>query len=156
MHRMIRKVVPVIVVAMALGGVAAAQSLKGGEPITVAKPTRVSELHAAPEKFIGQTVRVSGTVTAVCTAEGCWAAVKDQVTDQTVRFQAEHDGKIVFPLTLKGKTGTFQGEFVKIGANDKEGHEAAAEHAHAEPKAADFGSRYQIKVTGWVSERVEQ
>jgi|SRR5688572_15853982 len=156
MHRMIRRVVPVIVVVMALGGVVLAQSAKGGGPVNVLKPTRVSELHASPERFVGQTIRVDGIVTAVCTAEGCWAAVRDQATDQTVRFQAEHDGKIVFPLTLKGKAGSFQGEFVKIGTNDKEAHEAAAEHAHAEPKAADFGSRYQIKVTGWVSERVEQ
>jgi hypothetical protein len=56
----------------------------------------------------------------------------------------------VFPITLKGKSGSFQGEFVKIAADDKEGHEAAAEHAHSEPKSADFGSRYQIKVSGAV------
>ncbi len=155
MYRVIR-IVPVVLVVLALGGVLLAQSGKNGGPVTVLKATKVSDLYASPEKFVGKTVRVDGKVTSVCTEMGCWVAVKDAVTDQTVRFQADHEGKIVFPLTLNGKAGSFQGEFIKIGADDKEAHEAAAEHAHAEPKAADFGSRYQIKVTGWVSERLDQ
>lgn len=153
MGLVIRSVVPVVLVVMALGSVVFAQAARNGGPVNVQTATRVSELHASPDKFVGKTIRVDGIVTSVCTEMGCWVAVKDHQTDQTVRFQAEHDGAIVFPIALKGKAGSFQGEFVKIGATDKEAHEAAAEHAHAEPKAADFGSRYQIKVTGWTSER---
>ena len=41
--------------------------------------------------------------------------------------------------------------FVKIGADDHEAKEAAAEHAHSQPKAAEFGSRYQFQVTGAVA-----
>jgi hypothetical protein len=149
MRRMIRSVVPVVLVAMALGSVVVAQSAKFGAPVTVSTATPVRELYANPEKFVGKTIRVDGVVTSVCTEMGCWVAVKDVKTDQTVRFQADHDGKIVFPIALKGKAGSFQGEFVKIGSNDTEAHEAAAEHAHAEPKNADFGSRYQIQVSGW-------
>src|SRR5688572_19391385 len=156
MHRVIGIALPLVLVAMAWSGVTAAQGTKSGAPVTVVKPTLVKDLHATPEQFVGKTIRVDGVVTSVCTEMGCWVAVKDMATDQTVRFQAEHDGKIVFPLALKGKVGSFQGEFVKIGATDKEAHEAAAEHAHAEPKSADFGSKYQIKVTGWVSERLNQ
>jgi len=133
-----------------LSSVALAQSLKFGGPVNVATPMRVSELYASPDKYVGKTIRVDGLVTAVCEDMGCWLAVKDGQTDQTVRFQAEHDGKIVFPLTLKGKGGSFQGEFIKIGANDHEAKEAAGEHAHADPKGAAFGSRYQIKITGAV------
>lgn len=149
MRRMIRRVVPVFIAAIALGSVLFAQSARYGEPVTVLKATPVSELYANPEKFVGKTIRVDGVVTSVCTEMGCWVAVKDGKTDQAVRFQADHDGKIVFPLALKGKAGSFQGEFMKIGANDQEAHEAAAEHAHSEPKNADFSSRYQIQVTGW-------
>ena len=148
MRRIIRIVVPVVLTVVMAGAVVFADSLKFGGPVNVPNPTRVSDLHASPEKFVGKTIRVDGIVTSVCTEMGCWVAVKDVQTDQTVRFQAEHDGKIVFPITLKGKTGSFQGDFVKIGANDHEAKEAAAEHAHSDPKAADFGSRYQIKVTG--------
>jgi len=151
MRGLIRTALPVVLVVFALGSVTLAQTPKYGGPINVQTATRVTELHATPEKFVGKTIRVDGLATSVCTDMGCWVAVKDLETDQTVRFQAEHDGSIVFPITLKGKPGSFQGQFVKIGASDGHAHEAAAEHAHAETKAADFGSKYQIKVTGWVS-----
>ena len=151
MRRMIGYVVAVAV--LMASGVASAQEAKTGSPVNVKDATKVSDLYASPEKFVGKTIRVDGIVTSVCTEMGCWVAVKDKVTDQAVRFQAEHDGTIVFPLSLKGKSGSFQGEFVTIGANDHEAKEAAAEHAHAEPKAAEFGSKDQIKVTGWTSEQ---
>jgi hypothetical protein len=153
MRHLIRRVVPAVLATMALGGVVLAQGGKYGGPVNVQKATTVKELYAAPDTFVGKTIRVDGVVTSVCEEMGCWLAVRDldgQNAGQTVRFQAEHDGKIVFPLTLKGRPGSFQGEFVKIGANDHEAREAAAEHAHADPKAADFGSKYQIKVTGAV------
>jgi hypothetical protein len=149
MHRMIRQVVPVVIGVVVMGAGVLAQPQKFGGPVTVATPTAVSELHASPEKFVGKTVRVDGLVTLVCTGDGCWVAVKDGRTDQTVRFQAEHDHKIVFPITLKGKAGSFQGVFMKIGANTPEAKEAA-EHAHGDAKAAAFGSVYEIRVTGAV------
>jgi hypothetical protein len=87
----------------------------------------------------------------VCTAEGCWMALgATDNPDQAVRFQAEHDGKIVFPLSLKGKKASAEGVFVKIG-DAAHGKEAAREHAHAQPNAAEFGSRYQFQVTGAVA-----
>jgi hypothetical protein len=149
MRRLIGQVVPIVlgVVVMSVGVLA--QSQKFGGPVNVATATTVSELHASPEKFVGKTVRVDGLVTSVCTGDGCWVAVKDGRTDQTVRFQAEHDRSIVFPITLKGKAGSFQGVFTKIGANTPEAKEAA-EHAHAEGKTVDFASKYEIKVTGAV------
>jgi hypothetical protein len=154
MRRMIRKVVPVVLgVAAAMSAAVLAQGKQFGEPVNVLQATTVKELYASPEKFVGKTIRVDGVVTSVCEEMGCWLAVRDgdgQNAHQTVRFQAEHDGKIVFPITLKNAFGSFQGEFVKIGANDHEAKEAAAEHAHSDPKAADFGNKYQIKVTGAV------
>ena len=68
-----------------------------------------------------------------------------------MRFQAEHDGKIVFPISLMGKKASAEGVFVKIDAGDHEAKEAAGEHAHSQPKAAEFGNRYQFEVTGAVA-----
>lgn len=144
MKRMIRVCGLAVAAVVAASSMAAAQ--KFGGPVNVAEPTKVSDLHASPERFVGKTIRVDGVIAAVCQMEGCWVAVKDAKTDQTVRFQAEHDGKVAFPITSKGKAGSFQGEFVKIGADD---HEAKS-HAHAEGKSVDFGTRYQIKLTGAV------
>ena len=149
MRSMMMNILPVMAVIALLGAGVRADGTYGAG-VNVQAATKVSDLYASPDTFVGKTIRVDGVVTSVCTEMGCWVAVKDKVTDQSVRFQAEHDGKIVFPITLKGKSGSFQGEFVRIAANDMEGHEAAAEHAQSEPKSADFGSRYQIKVTGAV------
>ena len=145
-----RSVMAVVLMAAAFGAGVQAET-KYGAGVTLGKATPVSELYASPEKFVGKTVRVDGVVTAVCTAEGCWMAIgATEDPDQAVRFQAEHDGKIVFPISLKGKQASAEGVFVKIGA-DGHGKEAAGEHAHAQPKAADFGSRYQFKVIGAVT-----
>jgi hypothetical protein len=146
---MIRQVVPVVLGIVALSAGVLAQSQKFGGPVDVPEATTVKELHASPDKFVGKTIRVDGVITAVCQMEGCWVAVRDasgQNTDQTVRFQADHDGKVAFPITAKGKTGSFQGEFVKIAGDD---HEAQS-HAQAEGKTAAFATRYQIKLTGAV------
>jgi Domain of unknown function (DUF4920) len=151
MGRIVRSVVLVGVVAMAFG-VGLRAETKFGAGVTLTKATPISELYALPEKFVGKTVRVDGVVTAVCTEMGCWLAIgASNNPDQAVRFQAEHDGKIVFPISLKGQQASAEGVFVKIGAGDHEAKEAAGEHAQAQPKAADFGNRYQFQVTGAVA-----
>jgi len=136
---------------MAFGGSVLADT-KFGAGVTLTKATPISELYASPEKFVGKTVRVDGVVTAVCTEMGCWLAIGATGNpDQAVRFQAEHDGKIVFPISLMGQKASAEGVFVKIGAGDHEAKEAAGEHAHSQPKAAEFGNRYQFQVTGAVA-----
>jgi hypothetical protein len=151
MSRIVRSIVPVVVVALALGVTLGAET-KFGAGVSLAKATPIADLYASPDRFVGKTVRVDGVVTAVCTEMGCWLAIGDADNpDQAVRFQADHDGKIVFPISLKGQKASAEGVFVKIGANDHEAKEAAGEHAHSQPKAADFGSRYQFQVTGAVA-----
>ena len=94
--------VAMAVAVMALGGSVLADT-KFGAGVTLTKATPISELYASPEKFVGKTVRVDGVVTAVCTEMGCWLAIGAiNDPDQAVRFQAEHDGKIVFPISLMG------------------------------------------------------
>lgn len=137
---------------VALGAGLHAADTTYGAGVKLAAATPVKDLYASPEAFVGKTVRVDGVVTSVCTEAGCWLAIAaaDQ-PDQAVRFQAEHDGKIVFPITLKGKMASAEGVFAKIVAGDMEANEAASEHAASDPKAAAFGSKYQFKVTGAVA-----
>jgi len=152
MHRMTRPLTAMVLVAIVSGVVAQAAETKYGAGVSIATATPIKELYASPEKFVGTTVRVDGIVTAVCTEMGCWLALgAADNPDQAVRFQADHDGKIVFPITLKGKQASAEGVFIKIAAGDKEATEAAGEHAASQPKAADFGRRYQFQVTGAVA-----
>jgi len=151
MGRIVRRVGLVVLVAVAFG-VGLRAETRFGAGVSLTKATPISELYASPEKFVGKTVRVDGVVTAVCTEMGCWLAIgASNDPDQAVRFQAEHDGKIVFPISLKGQKASAEGVFVKIGAGDQEARDAAGEHAHAQPKAAEFGNRYQFQVTGAVA-----
>lgn len=152
MHRMTRHAITLVLVAIVFGAAAQAAETKYGAGVSIATATPIKELYASPEKFVGKTLRVDGIVTAVCTEMGCWLALGAvDNPDQAVRFQADHDGKIVFPITLKGKQASAEGVFIKIAAGDKEATEAAGEHAASQPKAADFGRRYQFQVTGAVA-----
>jgi hypothetical protein len=154
MRSKIRSVVPVILAVLAFGAGLRAAETKYGAGVTLQASTSIKDLYASPEQYVGKTLRVDGVVTSVCTGMGCWLALgAADNQDQAVRFQAEHDGKIVFPIALKGKKASAQGVFVKISAGDHEANEAAAEHAHSQPKAAEFGKQYQFQVTGAVAEQ---
>ena len=151
MHRVIRNVVPVVLLAM-LFVVGLGAETKYGAGVKLSTATPISELYASPEKFVGKTVRIDGVVTAVCEAMGCWLAIgAANNPHQAVRFQADHDGKIVFPMSLMGKKASAEGVFVKIDGSDPEAKEAAGEHAHSQPKAAEFGNKYQFEVTGAIA-----
>lgn len=153
MRHIIRQAAAAALVALTLGALAqAAAETKYGAGVSIATATPIKDLYTSPEQFVGKTLRVDGTVTAVCTEMGCWLALgAADNPDRAVRFQAEHDGKITFPITLKGKKVSAEGKFVRIGANDHEAQEAAREHAPANATAAEFGSKYQFQVTGAIA-----
>lgn len=153
MTRIVRCFAFVAVALIALAASLQAAETTYGAGVKLATATPINDLYASPEKFVGKTVRVDGVVTSVCTEMGCWLAIgATDNQDQAVRFQAEHDGKIVFPITLKGKPASAEGVFVKIDASNKEANEAAGEHAASQPKAAEFGKKYQFQVTGAIAQ----
>ena len=139
-------------VAMAVVGLVAAAPRgdeKFGKGVTLTEATPLKALFETPEKFVGKTIRIDGVATAVCAEMGCWMALGESATaENTVRLKVEHDGKIVFPISLMGQKASAEGVFVKIGADDHEAKEAAREHARSHPTAAEFGDRYQFQVTG--------
>jgi hypothetical protein len=112
--------------------------------------TPVSQVLARPADFEGRTVRVEGVVTAVCTAMGCWMSLApgDTPNASGVLIKVD-DGVIVFPVSAKGKRAAAQGVVQRVGAADREGQEAAQEHAqHEERHEAGATTRWQIKATG--------
>jgi hypothetical protein len=123
---------------------------------TVKDATPIAQLLATPADFQGKTVRVEGIVTDVCTMMGCWMGIApaDAPKGPSVLIKVD-DGVIVFPTSARGKRATAQGVMERVGAADKEGQEAAREHAehagHAEhgagAKTAETTS-WQIKATG--------
>jgi Domain of unknown function (DUF4920) len=127
-----------------------------GAAPTVKDATPIAQLLATPADFQGKTVRVEGIVTDVCTMMGCWMGIApaDAPTSPAVLIKVD-DGVIVFPTSARGKRATAQGVMERVGAADKEGQEAAREHAehaeHAEHGAgakAEETTSWQIKATG--------
>ena len=122
---------------------------KLGAGVTLTDATPIAAIHAKPADFVGKTVRIDGVVTAVCQEMGCWLAIaSEQEKGLIVRLKVDHDAGIMFPVEAKGKKVSAEGVFEKIGADDKEGNEAAAEQKPTGGKADAFGKSYQLKGRG--------
>ena len=123
---------------------------KLGKGVTLTEATPLKALFETPEKFVGKTIRIDGVVTAVCEEMGCWMALGESATaENSLRLKVEHDGKIVFPISAKGKTVSAEGVFVKVSATDKESKEVIKEQA-AVMTVSDFSKTYQINASGAV------
>lgn len=147
---MIRVLRGALVAIAVIGLTAAASDDKLGKGVTLKEATPMKALFETPEKFVGKTIRIDGVVTAVCEEMGCWMALGESATSEnTVRLKVSHDGKIVFPISAKGKAASAEGVFVKITATDKESKEVIKEQAEV-MKVSEFSKTYQINVTGAV------
>ena len=123
----------------------AAEPAKYGTGVTLKESLPVERVIAKPADFEGKTVRVDGTVTAVCTMMGCWMALAPADNPKSAMMIKVEDGVIVFPVSAKGKRATAEGVVQRIG-NDHEAQEAAAEVAA--DTQADKPVQWQIKATG--------
>jgi hypothetical protein len=135
-------------VAMASMAMASSQE-KFGAGVALDQATPIADIVKNPEAFVGKTLRIDGTATAVCAHMGCWMAVSESAAEgaATVRLKVE-DGVIVFPVSAKGKAVSAQGTFERIKADDVEGNEAASEHAKHQAKPEAATAKYQLKATG--------
>ena len=83
-------------------GLALAGQKVYGKGVTGEGLNKISEILAAPDAFIGQTVRVQGTAVAGCAHRGCWINIASDQEGQTIRMQVK-DGEIVFPPEIIGE-----------------------------------------------------
>ena len=140
---------------LAIGMLAFVAPLAGGETrlgtgVTLQDSTPIKSLLEQPATYVGKTIRIDGVVTAVCQEMGCWMALGESAqAENSVRLKVTHDGKIVFPISAKGKTVSAEGVFEKVSATDKESKEVIKEQA-AVMKVSDFSKTYQISTTGAV------
>lgn len=104
---------------LGLGGLAlASEGTKYGEGVTLSTATPIADILAAPETYLGKTVRVDGTVSAVCEEMGCWIELSDPALKKGLRFKVE-DGVIVFPVSAKGRQASAQGAVEKLGEGER-------------------------------------
>jgi hypothetical protein len=84
-----------------------------GKGVTLKETTKISEIYANPDKYVGKLLRVEGTITDVCSKRGCWMLIASDKEFQTLRFKVE-DGVIVIPMEAKGKPAIAEGTVRKI------------------------------------------
>jgi hypothetical protein len=101
------------------------EAVRVGTPITTKKSTDIKALAADPRRYVGQTLRIEGTVKKVCQGAGCWVEVAAK-GGQT--FLAKSlDESVLLPMDCAGRKITVQGVVTMIPPKD------AAAHQHAEP-----------------------
>lgn len=128
---------------------------KYGKGLSGSDTIKVSELIASPDKYIGKTVRVEGTITDVCAKRGCWMMIAGDKEFQTIRFKVD-DGVIVIPMSAKGKSAVAEGVFAKLELTKEQAVEHAKHQAEEMKKPFDPASvtgpqtLYQLKGTGAV------
>lgn len=106
-----------------------------GDALTLTDATSVTAILADPDVYVGQQLRVEGTVVEVCQMQGCWIAVAGDNEGERLRVKVE-DGVIVFPQTATGHHARVEGVMEKLELTMDEAL-ARAEH-HAEENGLEF------------------
>lgn len=120
-----------------------------GAGVSLTETTPITRLLDRPADFEGTTVRVEGTVQAVCMHMGCWMAFAPaEAPDGRALLVKVDDGVIVFPVSAKGRRAVAQGVIERIGVNNIEGQQAATEHAREAGVPVAAARSWQLKATG--------
>ena len=113
-----------------------------GDPLQLKQSTKVSEINAHPDKYVGKRVQIEGMIIEVCAARGCWVDIASDEPFKKIQVKVV-DGEIVFPMEAKGRTAQVEGIVEKLELS----HEQALQWE--EHKAMEQGTKFDpSKVTG--------
>jgi hypothetical protein len=85
-------------------------SRRFGEPLAAdAQRVRLNEIVQTPQRFTGRSVRVEGTVAAVCQHMGCWMEIRDEAMQAHVRM---HGHSFFVPRDVNGHRAAVQATVV--------------------------------------------
>lgn len=142
-----------IVLALLISTSFAGDGKKYGKDITLKEKTKVSDILANPEKYVGKKVLIEGPVVDVCDKRGCWIEIGSDKQFEKIKVKVK-DGEIVFPMEEKGKDAVVEGEVYKISLTKEQALERAKEEAKEHGTKFDPSSVtgpvtfYQIKGIG--------
>ena len=93
-----------------------------GKDITLTEITKISDILADPDAFVGETVLIEGEVLDVCKMAGCWMELKSDHEGDKIKVKVK-DGEIVFPVEAVGKNALVEGKVYLIELNEEEAKE---------------------------------
>jgi hypothetical protein len=138
-------------VTVMAGAIQAAQEKQYGTALTLKEVTKISDIHANPEKFSEKRVQVEGPIVGVCSHMGCWVELGSDKESQTLRFKVD-DGVIVFPVTLKGRNAKVEGvisvETLSVEEQVRRGEEMAREMKTTFDPKTVTGPKTTIQIKG--------
>lgn len=79
-----------------------------GQGVQLQETTKISDLLANPDDYLGKRVKVSGMVLEVCAKRGCWIYLASDKPYEKIQIKVT-DGVIVFPMDASGKQATVEG-----------------------------------------------
>ena len=124
-----------------------------GEKLTISEITKISEILAAPEQFVGKKVLVKGMVVDVCAKRGCWMYLASDKPFEKIQIKVL-DGVIVFPMSARGKNALVEGEVEALKYSKEEAiawlqHTAEEKGESFDPATVTSGMTvYRIKALG--------
>ena len=140
-----KTVLSLLFTLLLLPSIVSANNLKLGEPLSLTEVTKVSEINAHPEQYLGKKVLVEGVIIDVCAARGCWMDIASDLPFEKIKVKVV-DGEIVFPMEAKGKLARVEGVAEEIKLTKQQAIKMAKHHAEEQGTAFDPTS-----VTGPVS-----
>jgi hypothetical protein len=142
-----------VVFALILPLVAQAESKTYGEGVTMTETTKVSDILATPEAYVGKTVAVEGIVVEVCKKRGCWLELGSDKPYEFIKVKVR-DGVMVFPMSARGRTAQVQGVVEALEMTKEEAIARGKHHAEEQGTTFDPASitgpqkSYRIRGTG--------
>ncbi len=107
-----RLLAPALVLCSMAAFVQAAGVQKYGKPLTLKTETKITDILAKPDAYVGKRLRVRAVVTDVCPERGCYMILKGEKRFQSLMFKVD-DGVIVFPVSLVGREVIVEGTLSK-------------------------------------------
>lgn len=133
---LLRMICSVVLIPGLLIGIGCSKSRTGGTaavsvgaPVTVRDAVSIADLSARTESYVGQVVRLEGTVSGVCQGSGCWAEVRAE--DGAVFLARSMDHSVLLPTDCLGRRIVVQGVVTELEAVE-ESEEAADHHHHGD------------------------
>jgi len=115
------KIKLIFFVSLLCSGIIFAQTeaSKLGAEITLTEKTKISDILADPDAYLGETVLVEGEVLDVCPKMGCWMELKSDEGEGMIKIKVK-DGDIVFPVEAVGDYAVVEGTVYKIDLTQDE------------------------------------
>jgi predicted RNA-binding protein len=115
------KIKLIFFVSLLCSGIIFAQTeaSKLGAEITLTEKTKISDILADPDAYLGETVLVEGEVLDVCPKMGCWMELKSDEGEGMIKIKVK-DGDIVFPVEAVGDYAVVEGTVYKIDLTQEE------------------------------------